>query len=260
MFDEKTIAVVVPAHNEERLIAEAVVQIPDYVDYVVVVDDASTDNTWQVLDSIQRKPSLFCLKHKVNRGVGGAIITGYKRALDLGADVVVVMAGDAQMDPGDLHRLLGPVVQGEADYAKGDRLSWPGVSREMPTIRFIGNHVLTVMTRLASGYAEVRDSQCGYTAVNAETLSRLELNSLYQRYGFPNDILAHLHTVGARLAQVSVRPIYGLERSGISIFTACIGVPGVLLRSFVKRRRQERNVLVDGSSPPLSVAVNQERR
>ncbi|MCP4675672.1 MAG: glycosyltransferase family 2 protein [Deltaproteobacteria bacterium] len=260
MFGEKTIAVVVPAHNEERLIAEAVSQVPDYIDYVIVVDDASTDNTWRVLDSIQGKPSLFCMKHKVNRGVGGAIVTGYKRALELGADVVVVMAGDAQMDPGDLHRLLGPVVHGEADYAKGDRLSWPGVSREMPTIRFIGNHILTLMTKFASGYTEVRDSQCGYTAVSAGTLTRLELSSLYQRYGFPNDILAHLHTAGARLAQVSVRPIYGQERSGISLFTACIGVPGVLLRSFLNRRRQERNGPVDSRGPMLSVAVNQERR
>ena len=240
MFQGKRIAVVIPAHNEAELIVRAVTQVPDYVDDIVVVDDASTDGTLARVESSMSRRGLHCLRHGANGGVGAAIVSGYKQALLLGADVVGVMAGDAQMDPADLPRLLAPVAAGRADYAKGDRLSWPGAFRQMPRLRFIGNHVLSLLTRITSGYRRVRDSQCGYTAASAEILSRVDLDRLYQRYGFPNDMLAHLHTLGARLAQVAVRPVYGSERSGISLFTACVSVPWVLLRSFWHRRQRER--------------------
>ena len=239
MFDGKKIAVVVPAYNEERLIVKAVSLVPDYVDHVIVVDDASTDDTGGALASGVTREGLEYLRHEFNRGVGGAIVTGYARGLEIGADVIAVMAGDAQMDPSELPVLLKPIVRGAADYAKGDRLSWAGVFRVMPLFRFVGNHVLSVLTRFASGYKNVRDSQCGYTAVSAAALGRLDLEDLYARYGFPNDILAHLHSVGASLAQVTVRPIYAQECSGISLFTALVRVPLVLLRSYLCRRRRE---------------------
>ncbi len=240
MFKGKRIAVVIPAHNEAELIVQAVEQVPAFVDDIIVIDDASTDGTLDVLKSAISRPDLFYLRHATNNGVGGAIVNGYKHAQKRGGQVVVVMAGDAQMDPADLPDLLDPVVMGRADYAKGDRLSWPGAFRAMPLMRFIGNHALSFLTRFTSGYREVRDSQCGYTAASARILSRLDLDGLYQRYGFPNDMLAHLYTAGARLAQVTVRPIYGRERSGISLFTAFVLVPGVLLRSFFQRRRRSR--------------------
>jgi glycosyltransferase involved in cell wall biosynthesis len=202
------------------------------------VDDASTDGTAERLCLSIAREGLECVRHEVNRGVGGAIVTGYRHALDRGADVIAVMAGDAQMDPADLAPLLAPLLDGRADYAKGDRLSWPGVFRAMPLARFVGNHVLSWLTRFTSGYRAVRDSQCGYTAVTRAMLAQLELDALYTRYGFPNDVLAHLHSAGARLAQVTVRPIYGREVSGISWFTALVRVPLVLLRSLVHRRRR----------------------
>jgi glycosyltransferase involved in cell wall biosynthesis len=241
MFDGKRIAVVVPAHNEARLIVEAVEHIPDFVDDVIVVDDGSTDDTCGVLTSNVDRTGLLCIRHPENYGVGGAIVSGYKRALKLGADVVAVMAGDAQMDPADLPRLIDSVVHGRADYSKGDRLSWPGVFQIMPLIRFVGNHMLSQLTRFTSGYAYVRDSQCGYTAASARILAKLDLDQLYRRYGFPNDILAHLHTVNARLAQVPVRPIYDREQSGISLYTALVKVPFVLCRSLWQRRQRSRN-------------------
>jgi glycosyltransferase involved in cell wall biosynthesis len=240
MFKGKRIAVVLPAHNEAELIVQAVEQVPAFVDDIIVIDDASTDGTLEVLRSTVSRPGLYCLHHTTNNGVGGAIVSGYKHALKSGGQVVVIMAGDAQMDPADLPSLLDPVVKGRADYAKGDRLSWPGVFGAMPMMRFVGNHVLSFLTRFTSGYREVRDSQCGYTAASARILAHLDLDGLYQRYGFPNDMLAHLHTVGARLAQVTVRPIYGKERSGISLFTAFVLVPCVLLRSFWHRRLRGR--------------------
>ena len=236
MLEGKTIAVVVPAYNEERLVARAVAQIPAFVDHVVVVDDASTDGTVAALEAVSSRPGYELVRHAANRGVGGAIVTGYERSLTLGADVAVVMAGDAQMDPADLPRLVAPIAAGDADYVKGDRLSWPGVFQAMPFARFLGNHVLTALTRLSSGYREVRDSQCGYTAIGRSALARLDLAAVHARYGYPNDLLAHLFTSGARLAQVPVRPIYGEELSGISWFTALVRVPLVLLRSLLRRR------------------------
>ncbi|MCP4199256.1 MAG: glycosyltransferase family 2 protein [Proteobacteria bacterium] len=240
MFNGKRIAVVIPAHNEAELIAQAVEQVPEFVDDIIVIDDASTDGTLDVLRDTVSGLGLYCLCHKTNNGVGGAIVSGYKQALKRSADVVAVMAGDAQMDPADLPALLGPVVTGKADYAKGDRLSWSGVFGTMPLSRFVGNHVLSFLTRFTSGYREVRDSQCGYTAASAHILANIDLDELYQRYGFPNDVLAHLHSAGARIAQVTVRPIYGREQSGISFFTAFVLVPCVLLRSFLQRRRRSR--------------------
>jgi glycosyltransferase involved in cell wall biosynthesis len=237
MFRGKTVAVVVPAYNEERLVEQAVRQIPDYVDHVIVVDDASADRTWEAVSRIER-PGLVRVRHGRNSGVGAAIVTGYGRALALNAEMVAVMAGDAQMDPADLPGLLAPVASGEADYAKGDRLSWPGVFGVMPFFRFLGNHVFSVLTRITSGYGAVRDSQCGYTVVSARVLSHLDLKGLYARYGFPNDMLAHLNAAGARLAQVPVRPVYGSEVSGISLVTALFRVPFVLLRSLVHRKRK----------------------
>jgi glycosyltransferase involved in cell wall biosynthesis len=238
MFGGKRVAVVVPAFNEARLIGRAVAQVPEFVDQILVVDDASTDGTLAALNGASRRRGVECIRHQTNRGVGGAIVSGYRRALGDGADLIVVMAGDAQMDPGDLPALLEPLAQGRADYAKGDRLSWPGAFRLMPLFRFVGNHVLSWLTRFSSGYRTVRDSQCGYTALNRSILQRLDLDRLYTRYGFPNDILAHLHSAGARLAQVPVRPIYGEEVSGISWFTALVRVPLVLLRSYLTRRRR----------------------
>lgn len=238
MFHEKKVAVVVPAYNEEKLIAKTIGSIPSFVDHILVVDDASTDNTMKVLSEEICNSRLQIIQHPQNMGVGGAIVTGYMGCIKTGADVVAVMAGDAQMDPSDLPRLLKPIIEGKADYSKGDRLSWGGVFRVMPFVRFVGNHGLSMLTRFTSGYRDVRDSQCGYTAVCSSMLSRISLEDLYTRYGFPNDILAHLHSAGARLAQVRVRPIYEDEKSGISLFTALVRVPYVLFRSYWHRKRR----------------------
>ncbi len=256
MFRGKKVAVVVPAHNEEQLIGQALDQIPEYIDHVLVVDDASSDHTAQKVEAVRSRSGFRYIRHNTNRGVGGSIVTGYRQSIKQDVDIVAVMAGDAQMDPRDLPRLLDPVVEGRADYVKGDRLCWPGVFAEMPLTRFLGNHILSQITRLTSGYGEVRDSQCGYTAVSAKVLSRIDLDRLYQRYGFPNDILAHLHSAGARLAQVPVRPIYGREKSGISIYTACVEVPRVLFRSYLQRLSREDSpvgVIAQGQTVPIPV-------
>ncbi len=214
MLDGSRIAVIVPAFNEERLIATTIRSIPRFVDDIVLVDDASTDGTVREALAIgDRRTRIVC--HPRNRGVGAAIVSGYRTALGLGADVLAVMAGDAQMDPRDLVGLVGRVARGEADYAKGDRLCHPQVRSCMPAARRIVGTALSRLTRWAAGLDALSDSQCGYTAVSARALDWIELEAVWPRYGYPNDLIGRLALVGARIADVPVRPVYGTETSGL---------------------------------------------
>jgi len=168
MYREKSVCVVVPAYNEETMIGRVLDGIPAYVDQVVVVDDASTDGTSEIVNNCQSQMGrrLVHLTHDANQGVGGAIVTGYKWARDHEIDVTVVMAGDGQMDPDDIPALLDPVVADDADYMKGNRLFTGEAWHKIPRIRYLGNAVLSLLTKIASGYWHVADSQTGYTAIN----------------------------------------------------------------------------------------------
>lgn len=229
------VAVVVPAYREARLIQRTLRSVPSFVDHVVVVDDASDDDTGARARGVG-DPRVEVVRHEDNRGVGAAIATGYRVAFAAGADVAAVMAGDAQMDPADLAGLLDPVLSGAADYAKGDRLAFPGASQRMPRARWLGNHALSWLTRLATG-VEVRDSQCGYTALGRRAAAAIALDGLWPRYGYPNDLLGHLAAARLRVHDVCVRPIYGDEQSGIGWRHALVVVPWVLLRVAGRRLR-----------------------
>ena len=249
MYQEKTIAVVVPAFNEERLLGRVLETLPDFVDRIYVVDDGSTDRTYEVAVSYQNRRELaqrlHVLRHERNRGVGAAIYTGYKAALADGCDVVVVMAGDAQMDPADLPRLIAPVALGFADYAKGNRLITGDAWRKIPRIRYLGNAALSLLTKVASGYWHIADSQCGYTAISRETLELLDLDALYPRYGQPNDLLVRLGILGVRVVDVPVRPVYNIgEKSGIKPIRMIPRFAWLLTRLFF-RRLLEKYVIRD---------------
>ena len=233
MLEGARIAVVVPAYREERLIGRTLRALPAFVDHVVVVDDGSPDTTAAVARAVG-DPRVEVVSHPVNRGVGAALKTGYAHALGRGADAVAVMAGDAQMHPDDLRALALPVVRGEADYVKGDRLSHPTVVRAMPLTRFAGNHVLSALTRLATGFS-VRDSQCGYTVIGRRALAALPLDALWEGYGYPNDLLGWLRLSNARVHDVVVRPLYGDEQSGIRLRHALLIIPLLLLRVWLRR-------------------------
>ena len=213
MLQGAHIAVVVPAHNEAPLIGQVLSTMPPWVDLVVVVDDASTDCTARIAEG-HRDPRVRVVRHARNCGVGAAIATGYRKACALGAEVVAVMAGDAQMDPNDLRALLQPVLDGTADYAKGTRLSHPDISR-MPLLRRLGTQAFGWATRIALQMPSLSDSQCGYTAMSSRAIEQLDLGGLWPRYGYPNDLLVQLRVRGLRLAEVQVRPVYGTERSGL---------------------------------------------
>lgn len=228
------VAVVIPAFNEEALIERAIRAVPSWVDDVLVVDDASRDETVPRAQAVA-DGRVRVLSHRANRGVGAAIATGYRWAFTHGADVAAVMAGDAQMDPDDLPSLLAPIAQGDADYVKGNRLAHPAVLSLMPLHRWIGNHVLSFLTRVALGTAEVRDSQCGYTALSRRAGLSLDLDALYPRYGYPNDLCARVVEAGLRIGQTVVRPIYGSEQSGITLRTALVRIPLLLARLLLRR-------------------------
>jgi glycosyltransferase involved in cell wall biosynthesis len=198
-------------------VARTLRSIPGFVDHVIVVDDASSDGTARIAQRSQRR-GLLVLRHERNQGVGAAIATGYAAAYEAGADITAVMAGDSQMDPADLMFIVEPVVAGRADYAKGNRFAWPGVYRVMPLSRAIGNVVLSHLTRLASGYWHLFDSQCGYTAVGRRALAKILSGEVFPRYGYPNHLLCRLSGCGAKVVDVPVRPVYGADwHSGIRI-------------------------------------------
>jgi glycosyltransferase involved in cell wall biosynthesis len=239
MVEGKRLAVVVPAHNEEALVAETVAGIPDFVDRVYVVDDASTDATLARAEELAaRDPRVAVLRHEQNRGVGAAIVTGYKRAVEERIDVTCVMAADNQMPPEDLERIVAPVARGEVDYAKANRLVSGQAWELIPRHRYLGNAVLSLLTKIASGYWHVADSQSGYTAVSLETLRLLDLDRIYPRYGFPNDMLVHLNVWNARVRDYPSRPIYGVgERSGIRLRKVVPTISWLLLKAFFWRLR-----------------------
>ncbi len=239
MLDGQRVAVVVPAHDEEKLIAETIRAIPDFVDRVLVVDDASRDGTVAAVRGLG-DPRVEVIVHERNLGVGAAIITGYKRALEERIDVTAVMAADAQMDPSDLETLVAPVARREVDYAKANRLFTGQAWEVIPRYRYLGNAFLSLMTKIASGYWHVADSQSGYTAISLEMLELLDLDRIYQRYGFPNDMLVHLNVWNARVRDYPSRPIYGVgERSGIRLRKVVPTISWLLVKGFFWRMREK---------------------
>jgi len=237
MFDGKSVAVVVPAFNEEALVGATVAGIPAFVDRVYVVDDGSTDAT---AERAAADPRAEVLRHERNRGVGAAIVTGYERAVADGVEVTCVMAADGQMDPDDLETLVRGVASGECDYAKANRLSTGQAWRLIPRTRYLGNAILSFLTKIASGYWHIADSQSGFTAVNLATLQMLDLDRIYPRYGFPNDMLVHLNVWSRRVRDYPSRPIYGVgERSGIRLRRVVPAISWLLLKGFFWRLKEK---------------------
>lgn len=232
MLQERSVAVIVPAYREEHLIVRTLSTIPAWVDLIMVVDDASPDRTFERVRECS-DARITALRHSTNRGVGAAIVTGYHHALERGADVMVVMAGDNQMHPEDLENVVMPVVEDRADYVKGNRFAHPR-RREMPVGRRWAGRVLAAATRAATGL-EVTDTQCGYTALSAATARRIPLHELWPRFGYPNDLLGMLSARKARVTEVVVRPVYASEASGVRPWHALV-VLGVIGRRWRRER------------------------
>jgi len=237
MYLQKTIGVVVPSYNEEKLIAKTVRSIPSLVDNIIVVDDSSNDRTAEIVKKVAEEDRRITLiEHEVNQGVGGAIITGYKKAIELNIDITAVMAGDGQMDPNDLTNILEPVANGVVDYTKGNRLFQGDAWNMIPHCRYLGNSFLSLLTKIASGYWHIADSQTGYTAVSLGVLKKLDLDSIYKRYGMPNDMLIKLNQYAFRVRDIHIRPVYNIgEKSGIKLIKVIPKISWLLFKGFWKR-------------------------
>lgn len=238
------VAVVVPAYNEELLIGETLTGVPDFVAKVYVVNDCSKDRTREIVDHYaDQDTSIVPIHLETNQGVGAAIVTGYQRALEDGMDVVAVMAGDNQMDPDFLPRLLDPIVDGKCDYTMGNRLASLQFRQQMSRWRFFGNALLTLLTKIASGYWQMVDPQNGYTAISARALEQLDLSDIYPRYGYCNDILVKLNIWGFRVVNVPHPARYGLEKSDIRYSTYIVKLSRLLLTDFLERLKTKYVVM-----------------
>ncbi|MDG6257109.1 MAG: glycosyltransferase family 2 protein [Methanomicrobiaceae archaeon] len=245
LYRNNSIAVVVPAYNEEELIGETLRSFPPWIDLIVPVNDASKDRTGEIIEEFAgRDPRIAVIHHTKNRGVGAAICAGYAQALEGGADVVAVMAGDNQMDPVYLPSLLDPIIDGEADYTKGNRLYNADYRRGMSTWRTFGNILLTYLTKIASGNWHIMDPQNGYTAASSELLESLDVSQIYPRYGYCNSMLVWLNIHGYRALDVLIPAKYANEKSKIRYSAYIPSVSVLLLNNFLWRMR-EKYVLLE---------------
>ena len=234
MYKNHVVHVVVPAHYEEAFVGEVIAHMPTFVDAILVIDDCSGDGT---ATAAARIGDARCrvLRTPHHLGVGGSTALGYREALAAGAEIVVKMDGDAQMRPEDLPALLDALIEGGADYAKGNRFLGDGDVRAMPVGRFAGNLVLTFLTKLASGYWHVFDPQNGFTAARAAALRPLPLARLHPRFFFENDMLVHLNVQNRRVVDVAMPAVYGGERSDVRLARVLATFPLLLLHRFAWR-------------------------
>jgi len=229
------IGVVIPCYKVTRHVMDVILSIGPEVDVILCVDDACPDGSGNFIEENCSDPRVKVLRNEQNRGVGGTVIRGYKEAVRLGLDVVVKIDGDGQMDPALLKQFATPIVDGKADYTKGNRFYSPEFLEQMPSIRILGNAVLSFMSKLSSGYWDIFDPTNGYTAISAKVLKIMRLERLHERYFFESDMLFRLNIVRARIIDIPMAAKYADEESGLKI-SKIVG-PFMLghLRNMVKR-------------------------
>ncbi|MFH1185087.1 MAG: glycosyltransferase family 2 protein [Chloroflexota bacterium] len=250
-----SIAAVVPAYRVEGQIQAVLRELPPYLKHVVVVDDASTDRTAALVQAAAKHDRrILLLRHERNRGVGAAMITGFQKARDLGAEIVVKIDGDGQMDILHLPALLAPLVQGRADYAKGNRFRDFAALRKMPLIRRIGNMGLGFLAKAATGYWNLFDPTNGFLAIRVEALAQLPLDQIDRGYYFELSMLSHLYLLGAVVQDVPMPALYRNEVSNLAVERVLLEFPFKLLGTFV-RRVMLKNFLYDFSMVSIYVLV-----
>lgn len=234
MYRDHKIAISIPAYNEEKLIAKTITTLPEWVDIAVVVDDASSDRTSEVVRELN-DPRVILLRNEENHGIGYTVVRGYKRAMEEGADILCLMAGDAQCDPAYLHILIDAVLNGECEYAKANRFFHRDALKAMPTFRRVGNILMSIATKFATGYYNVSDSQNSYSAIRSEVLQRVDLDDISPRYEFENSSLLHYGLANIKIKDIAVPAIYGEEESGIRMLSFLRRAFWVMIKGFFRR-------------------------
>lgn len=235
-FHKYSIAAVIPCYRVEREIVAVIAGLPDFVKYVIVIDDASPDHTASLVNDLAtRDARIISIRHEKNQGVGGATVTGFRKALELGAQIVVKVDGDGQMDTSYLPDLLIPLILGEADYAKGNRFRDFQALQKMPAIRRFGNMLLGFLTKAATGYWNLFDPTNGYVAIRSSILAQLPLHLIDRTYFFETSMLANLYLLGAVVKDVPMPARYRGEISNLSIHRSALEFPIKLVKNFFRR-------------------------
>ena len=230
------IATVIPVYRVERDIESVLQNLPAYIKHIIVVDDASPDSSTNLIaDSAKKDKRITLIRHSQNQGVGGAMVTGFRKALELGAQIVIKLDGDGQMDPAHIPALITPLIQGKADYVKGNRFRDFQSLQQMPLVRRLGNLGLSFLTKAATGYWNIFDPTNGFFAIRAEILAQLPLNKIDHRYYFETSMLANLYLLGAMVMDVPIPARYGNETSHLSIRRTLFEFPLKLLVTFLRR-------------------------
>ena len=227
-------AIIIPCYRVARHVAGVIRAIPARYALIVCVDDASPDDTAAVIEALA-DPRVVLVRHPVNRGVGGAMKTGYAEALRRGAELCVKMDGDGQMRAEHLDDLLAPLLVGAADYAKGNRFVDLRALARMPRVRLVGNALLSFASKLACGYWNVLDVSNGFTAIRGSVLRRVELARLSERYFFETSVLIELNILRATVADVEMPAVYGDEQSSLRVRTVAATFPALLVRGLARR-------------------------
>ncbi|MEO0036120.1 MAG: hypothetical protein RLZZ501_2143 [Pseudomonadota bacterium] len=230
------VAVIIPSYKVARHLEAVLATLPPTIDHILVVDDCCPQGSGDIAAArAADDPRIEVLRHPVNRGVGGAMVTGYRRALELGCDITLKIDGDGQMDPAEIPRLIAPLVEDRADYAKGNRFRHLHALKAMPVARLVGNSALSFLVKAASGQWGVMDPTNGYTAIHRRALAELELDRLAPRYFFESDMLIELGIAGRAVADVAIPARYGDEVSSLSIARVLVEFPPLLLKGFLRR-------------------------
>jgi len=228
------IAVIIPAFRAEQHILDVLSAIPSFISSIVVINDCSPDHTSQLVESCA-DPRVTLISHKTNQGVGASVLTGYAKAVDLGATIIVKMDSDNQMDPSYLVPLIAPILTHQADYTKGNRFLHTDELRSMPILRRIGNAGLSFLTKAASGYWNIFDPTNGYTAIHSSVIPLLNNSKIHRRYFFESSMLIELNMIRAVIQDVEIPAKYNDETSSLSEWKALFEFPPRLLAGFLRR-------------------------
>jgi len=232
MYKQHTIAVVIPTYKVKLHIKQVVATLPEFIDYIIVVDDKCPQMSYKEVEFLKK---IYIVQHKENQGVGGAVKSGYKKAMQLGADIVVKVDGDGQMEPKYIEHLIIPIISNCCDYTKGNRFKDFKALKSMPKIRLIGNSILSFLIKIASGYWKIMDPTNGFTAISSKVLRDLDFDKIDNRYFFESDMLINLNIENCVVCDISIPAKYGDEISNLNIKKVVLKFPMKIIKGFFKR-------------------------